>query len=82
MTDKNKIKIAKAFYSKPRKTFLPLTANDIVARTGIEKGMAKGTWMSMINSGEIEVTGQSQGVKVPAIYELTPQGRALVGVAQ
>ena len=82
MTDKNKIKIASAFYSKPRKTFLPLTADDIAARTGITKNEAKGMWMSMLCDGTMEVTSPSQGAKAPAIYELTPQGRALVRVAQ
>jgi hypothetical protein len=75
MSNKNKIKIASAFYSKPRKTFLPLTADDIAARTGIAKNEAKGMWMSMLCDGTMEVTSPSQGAKAPAIYELTPQGR-------
>ena len=82
MTDEIKIRIAKSFYSKSRKQFLPLTADDILTRTGIIPNVAKSVRISMFCDGLLEITGRAHGAAVPAIYELTPTGRKLAGVAE
>tara|TARA_R110002126_G_scaffold3509_3_gene20107 strand:+ start:4350 stop:4598 length:249 start_codon:yes stop_codon:yes gene_type:complete len=82
MTNKTKIKIANAFYSKPRGVFLPLTSDDIVNRTKLAPNVAHNARHSMILGGLIVGNMHIGNVRGSTIYELTPSGRALVDEAQ
>jgi len=81
MSEQIKIKIANAFYSKPRGAFLPLTAGDVLTRTGLSEHVISTVWIGMFRDETIAVTRKAHGDAIPAIYELTPTGRRLAGVA-
>ena len=78
MTDHTKTKIANAFYSNPRKMFLPLTSDDIMRRSKLRADVCDNAHISMMYDGLIVATR----AKDFAAYELTELGRALVEVAK
>ena len=80
MIDKTKIKIAAAFYSKPRGVFVPLTADDIINRTKLSPNVAHSARISMVLGGFIVGKKHGGNGRASTIYDLTPAGRALVEV--
>ena len=82
MTDHTKIKIANAFYSKPRGAFLPLTAGDILARTNLAEDVAKSARISMMKGGFVSGVRTGDKARSIIVYNLTPTGRKLVEATQ
>lgn len=69
----------KAFYSKPRKMFMPLTSTDIARRTGMTDMKIRGEITRQRNKGMlVQIEYERQDKSVPFQYELTEAGRNAV----